>query len=284
MSKSTININSFTGGLARPSLTRQPLPEKTQNILDSVCEPRYSDSKRSLKNRWVWLPVISMVAFLGWITSLQEWSQGKEKLTAPSTTSAPVETRPPVANEPATVLLAVSEQAETTVETSSVVTAYKPDVTAPSDTPSAATAPPASTNASLAPPQQKAPTQATKKSHKTRPNPSPNHKQVKAKPSLSARVAKKTTVKQKALASARDPDVELITAIMKHLGEPDGGPNRTGRSTQAVAGLGKTCLPPDPINSLLCQRGTCNGSQGQVCPPNLGSKPAEKTQAPKDPT
>lgn len=86
----------------------------------------------------------------------------------------------------------------------------------------------------------------------------------------------------KATAAARsptgknDPDVELLSAIMKHLDQGAGKPAAAARSDQTIADLVKSCQTRDAIEALLCQRRICEGSWGkaQACPPHLAPKSA----------
>lgn len=81
----------------------------------------------------------------------------------------------------------------------------------------------------------------------------------------------------------RDPDVELLSAIMKHLGDGKGSAaaDATNRSPQTIADLVKSCRTKDSIEALLCQRRICEGSWGkaQACPKEQAPK-ATTAQAP----
>jgi len=68
----------------------------------------------------------------------------------------------------------------------------------------------------------------------------------------------------------RDPDAELIGAIMKHLGTGAAAVAAppSARSAQTIAELVQSCQSKDAIEALLCQRRICEGSWGkaQACP------------------
>ena len=80
---------------------------------------------------------------------------------------------------------------------------------------------------------------------------------------------------------SRDPDVELLNAIMKHLGEskPAAKASAPSRSPQTIAELVKSCRTKDPIEALMCQRRICEGSWGkaQACPKEQAPKVAKTT-------
>lgn len=87
-----------------------------------------------------------------------------------------------------------------------------------------------------------------------------------------------------AKAGNRDPDVELLSAVMKHLGDGKGSAaaDAPARSPQTIADLIKTCRTKDSIEALLCQRRICEGSWGkaQACP----KEQAPRTTAAQAPT
>lgn len=103
-----------------------------------------------------------------------------------------------------------------------------------------------------------------------------------AAPSAPAVRPKPTEPPLKATAAARsptgknDPDVELLSAIMKHLDQGAGKPAAAARSDQTIADLVNSCQTRDAIEALLCQRRICEGSWGkaQACPPHLAPKSA----------
>lgn len=78
------------------------------------------------------------------------------------------------------------------------------------------------------------------------------------------------TKKASVTSAARDPDVELLSAIMKHLNQGKGSalPPAPARSAQTIAELVRSCKTHDAIDELLCQRRICEGSWGkaQACP------------------
>jgi hypothetical protein len=84
-------------------------------------------------------------------------------------------------------------------------------------------------------------------------------------------------------ASSRDPDVELLNAIMKHLGDGKAATTAAAptRSPQTIAELVKSCRTKDAIEELMCQRRICEGSWGkaQACPKEQAPK-AAKTASP----
>lgn len=98
---------------------------------------------------------------------------------------------------------------------------------------------------------------------------------------------------------AKDPDVELLNAIMKHLGDGKtdgrgvsaGGSKAAGdaalapRSAQTIAELVKSCKTKDSIEALLCQRRICEGSWGkaEACPSSRAPTATQAAQAPDTP-
>ncbi len=137
----------------------------------------------------------------------------------------------------------------------------------------------------VTPPAQKAPAAAARsKDNATttaaRKTPPPNTKtQASTKPPQQA----KSSARAPAKAGNRDPDVELLNAIMKHLGDGKGSAaaDATNRSPQTIADLVKSCRTKDAIEALLCQRRICEGSWGkaQACPKEQAPK-ATTAQAP----
>ena len=130
----------------------------------------------------------------------------------------------------------------------------------------------------ITPPAQKVPAAAAR----SKDNATITTASKKPPPSTKAQASTKPSQQAKSSATApaktgnRDPDVELLSAIMKHLGDGKGSAveGATNRSPQTIADLVKSCRTKDSIEALLCQRRICEGSWGkaQACP---------KEQAPK---
>lgn len=100
----------------------------------------------------------------------------------------------------------------------------------------------------------------------------------KAEAQASATTPKQAKPTANAHAGSRDPDVELLNAIMKHLGNGQAAASATGptRSPQTIAELVKSCRTKDAIEALMCQRRICEGSWGkaQACPMEQAPKAA----------
>lgn len=105
--------------------------------------------------------------------------------------------------------------------------------------------------------------------------------QPKADTQASATAPKqaKASATATAKAGSRDPDVELLSAIMKHLNEGTGSATTAApaRSAQTIAELVRSCRTQDSINALLCQRRICEGSWGkaEACPKSQAPKTAQ---------
>lgn len=140
-------------------------------------------------------------------------------------------------------------------------------------------APAASANASKA----KATTAASAAAKATK----PASASQKAQKSAASKKTASKPAKQVARGTAppkppsRDPDAELIGAIMKHLGTGATAVAAppSARSAQTIAELVQSCQSKDAIEALLCQRRICEGSWGkaQACPMSQAPQQASAT-------
>jgi hypothetical protein len=114
----------------------------------------------------------------------------------------------------------------------------------------------------------------------TKPTP-PKATAQKASSPGEARAAVKAATPAANRPNASDPDVELLSAIMKHLGDERGTAGASTRSSQTIAQLVSSCKGNDPIETLLCQRRICEGSWGkaQACPQHLAPKQTARAEA-----
>jgi hypothetical protein len=139
-----------------------------------------------------------------------------------------------------------------------------------------ATAPAKGVTTAAAPSPSKPSTTAARKT----PAPPPK---ADAQASASAPKQAKPSSGTSAKAGNRDPDVELLNAIMKHLGDGKAATTAAAptRSPQTIAELVKSCRTKDAIEELMCQRRICEGSWGkaQACPKEQAPK-AAKTASP----
>jgi hypothetical protein len=98
-------------------------------------------------------------------------------------------------------------------------------------------------------------------------------------PASGTRTASASATDSKKASTSRDPDVELLSAIMKHLNEGKGSATTAAptRSAQTIAELVRSCKTQDSINALLCQRRICEGSWGkaEACPKSQAPKTAQ---------
>lgn len=98
-------------------------------------------------------------------------------------------------------------------------------------------------------------------------------------PASGTRTASASASDSKKASTSRDPDVELLSAIMKHLNEGKGSATTAAppRSAQTIAELVRSCKTQDSINALLCQRRICEGSWGkaEACPMSQAPKSAQ---------
>lgn len=298
MGTSEIKISQGPEALSRPSLLSTGAPSADHNILDAMAG-RSERAEATPRPRRLWWWLLLPLAATAWGISTQ---------LAQPPAMRPVQTAAtqPVSEAPATVepaaVVTVSTSTSTPLAATAVAAATpnaspdpfqslaaapavapgQPASSAPAnpvtrlqatmDTPAAAPAPTTrGAEKTTAPAKAKAvrpaatPSAGTSSTTAARKTPAP-------KTAAQAGVTQKTPAKATASAKegSRDPDVELLNAIMKHLGNGKGSEVTAAppRSPQTIAELVKSCRTKDAIEALLCQRRICEGSWGkaQACP------------------
>lgn len=299
MGKSAHNNGPAPGAGLRPSLLAASTGAAEHNILDAMGQgaPGAPAPARA-KRRVLWLlPALAIGVGVLWAV---------QRPAPPS--HAPVVRAPAPAPTPAQ-----------TVDTRPATAAQDPAVnrpgTAPAPTPFEALndngthqdpAPPANplqalelATAGAAPsPQSPAPA-APPKASKAKATTAAAPAAKASKPASTSQAAQKSAASQKPASKpatqvarsttqpkpqGRDPDAELIGAIMKHLGTGATAVAAppSARSAQTIAELVQSCQSKDAIEALLCQRRICDGSWGkaQACPmsqaPQQASVPAKR--------
>jgi hypothetical protein len=290
------NSSQQPEGKSRPSLLHKGPIDIDHNVLDAMAGRR-SARPLARPQRRIWLLVPLMMAAGWWIsTFLQPVPANKPEDLAAATTAPPTVTTTAL-TAPASVatqakakpdsgisenknLVATGAQSDTA--TSAHSPSSRPQV---QSTPTAAIppkanvtppAPSATAKAQKGEPQKTAVNGKASTSNKTAAEKStPAPKTANRKPD--ANEATKTAAKAVAATSKKstgpDPDVELLSAIMKHMGKDSDGATASipTRSVQTIADLVKSCRAKDSGEALSCQRRICEGSWGkaQACPANL---------------
>lgn len=304
MGKSENNISQPPEGTPRPSLFSAGTPATDHNILDAMAS-RESPAPASRPRRRVWL-LVPLLAAAGWgiATQLQQAPASRPDVQTAAVTAPPAAppasvasvTAPPAPATPAASISAAATPANpfNTLETAAVAdtasgtptTAQAPaafDMQAALDAPSPQTAAGPQTHAKVTAENTKQAASgqpAANKTAKTTAAP-PKTKVAKTTAPAVTKTAARPTAPASKKTSGRDPDVELLSAIMKHLGDENGTTAAPARSAQTIAELVKSCKGQDAIEALLCQRRICAGSWGkaQACPPNLAPKQTAKATA-----
>lgn len=306
MGKSGISISTASEGMPRPSLFSSGSPATDHNIFDAMVgsDPASGHARKPRRLVWLLVPLIAATAW-GISTQLRQAPVVRPVALAPAATPAPVLPAPATVVAPveqpipgATTALAVSDAG--TVSNpfnnlpSSTGAASQPASAKPGQEPAAfdmqaalnAPNPPAtpesrarisSTPGKVAgvPPAPAEPAQAASagvapKTTMAKAKP-PSAGRSEPNPDSTNRVASRTASVPAKKPAVRDPDVELLSAIMKHLGDENGTAAAPARSEQTIADLVRSCKRNDSIEALLCQRRICEGSWGkaQACPQNL---------------
>lgn len=307
MGKSENNISQPPEGTSRPSLFSPGSTATDHNILDAMAS-RGSPAPARKPRRLVWL-LVPLLAATGWgiATQLQQAPATRPDVqTAAATTppAAPANAAPvtalPVPATPDAAISAVTTPAnpfntlETaasagtqsgTATTAQAPTAFDMQAALNPPAPQAAVAPQTQAkvvaeNKKSAASGQAATGKAANKTAAAQPA-APKAKAANAKAPAETKTAAQTATPASKKTSGRDPDVELLSAIMKHLGDENGTTAAPARSAQTIAELVKSCKGKDAIEALLCQRRICEGSWGkaQACPPNLAPKQTAKAVA-----
>lgn len=287
MGKSDNHISHPPEGTPRPSLFGSSTAADGHNIFDSLEEGRAKASTPNSPRRLLWL-LAPLVVLVGWVatTQLQKPPESRTEVRVAVAADAPVATiatatpkapaKAELAGDPFTSLqaAAIAQVPPTAPPNNQTEPAF--NMQAALEKPSKPTATDAETLSKVA----KEPVKPPVKSTETKPAPIKASVQ-KAPPSGEAKTVAKTTSSTVNRPSASDPDVELLSAIMKHLGDERGSANASTRSSQTIAQLVKSCQGNDPIDTLLCQRRICEGSWGkaQACPMNLAPKQTARAEA-----
>lgn len=322
MGTSEIKISQAPEALSRPSLLSTGAPSADHNILDAMAG-RSERAEAGPRPRRLWWWLLPLLAATAWGISTQLSRPPAERLAPTaavqpaSPAPAAVVTAPvPVAADPASTSTA---QATATLpangaspdpfhaladapETTPALPASSPQANpltglqAAMATPAATPMPPQPAPSTDKPsnttvarqkpaapqakvvPQAAAPSQSKTATAAARKTPAP-----KTHAQAGATQKQQTKPTASAKAGTRDPDVELLSAIMKHLGSGKGAADAAAptRSPQTIAELVKSCRTKDAIEALLCQRRICEGSWGkaQACPREQAPN-AAKTASP----
>jgi hypothetical protein len=75
--------------------------------------------------------------------------------------------------------------------------------------------------------------------------------------------------------ASKEPDVELINAIMRHV-------SMTSDAGVTISGLVKQCMTADDIENLMCRRRICDGNWGKskACPIAMAPRGARPETTP----
>lgn len=294
MGKSENNISQPPEGTPRPSLFSAGTPATDHNILDAMAS-RESPAPASRPRRRVWL-LVPLLAAAGWgiATQLQQAPASQPDVQTAAVTAAPANVpAPPTASISAAATPAnpfntleaavVAGAQSSTLTTVQAPAAFDMQAALDAQTPQAAAGPQTLAKAKVTAENTKPAASgqpAANKMAKTTAAP-PKTKVAKATAPTVTKTAARPTAPASKKTSGRDPDVELLSAIMKHLGDENGTTAAPARSAQTIAELVKSCKGKDAIEALLCQRRICEGSWGkaQACPPNLAPKQTAKAVA-----
>ena len=285
MGKSDNHISHLPEGTPRPSLFGSGAPADDHNIFDSI-DGRASASPAARPRRLIWL-LVPLLAVAGWgvATQLQKQTEsGPDARVAVAAAVPVVPTLPPA--PPAPAKADAAGDPFTTLQTAAVA------IVPPTAPPSSQAAPAFDMQAALekptTPPAADAPTRGAVAKETVKPpvktaETKPAHPKAAAQKAPApgeAKTAVKVTAPAVKKPNASDPDVELLSAIMKHLGDERGATGGPARSSQTIAELVKSCRGNDPIEALLCQRRICEGSWGkaQACPQNLAPKQTARAE------
>jgi hypothetical protein len=84
-----------------------------------------------------------------------------------------------------------------------------------------------------------------------------------------------TPTAAKPASASKEPDVELINAIMRHV-------SMTSDAGVTISGLVKQCMTADDIENLMCRRRICDGNWGKskACPIAMAPRGARSDNTP----
>lgn len=283
MGKSDNNISQPPESKPRPSLFNAGQAATDHNILDAMAGVR-STPQKARRNHLIWL-LVPLLAAAGWgISTQMQPAPSPEPVVqtiakAPPASTVAAVTEPPLRAsetnaEPASPFGKLETAGATAPQSGTPAAAHMPAAEGQStiDAPTLLPALPPSTQAQkLDTPKAASSTKAVA----VKVAPSQKSANTKATSNALPKTAKAAAPTNKASGES-DPDVELLSAIMKHLGDERGAKAGTARPTQTIAELVKTCNGKDAIETLLCQRRICEGSWGkaQACPQSLAPKRA----------
>lgn len=298
MGKSGTSTSKAPEGMPHPSLLGPGASASNHNILDAISN-RDSASLSPPRSRWLAWLLVPLLAAAAWGISTQF-----QKPSTPSVAPTPLATasHPPASPTAiAAVPIAAPSQATPTVAANGERKGADPfnalEATAATRVadalpgqPPAAIDMQATHNASSPPPRIAAASNSTDAPVKTattkKPTPTkdttqvaktsaPSERKSPPKPLTEQRLAKKTAPTQTKTPPPGDPDVELLSAVMKHLGNQSRVSGAPELSSLTIAELVKSCKRKDSIEALLCQRRICEGSWGkaQACPKDLAPRP-----------
>lgn len=307
----TGNQHSATGGApARPSLLSTGSATQDHNVLDTMGQRQPARQSIARSGRLVWLLLLLLAGTALFLFSRRSHESTPDnaapQIVAVAPTTSPAPSAPPPTHPEPAAAPATAEQQDTVTPVVSLpaATASDPFSTLDSAVPPRPAPPETAARTSPAATQAEPPVrpQGPPKAHKTTgvaTTPKTEIKQVKSTNPRPVAPAEEVVVRKKpatpnepatakagpnvrtAAAGKGDPDVELLSAIMKHLDE---GKDKvaTNRSAQTIADLVKSCQTRDSIETLLCQRRICEGSWGkaQACPMHLAPRSAKAATTP----
>lgn len=256
---------------ARPSLLSPVAPPQNHNILDAVVGNSASVAVRPLVRRRVWplaLPMAALGALLvawSFLDTVFTLSPPTGQLPAATAQSPKSPVEPPVVLPPDKT--AQQKPNEETTAASEDPFARLQAPPPPEDGLANSTSPLAMLEAAPAP-DSLLPSTKAMQAHPlaaAAPDKSQPLAPLPVKVAKQARPPTQPGDKRAARANT-DPDVELIGALMRHLGTESATAN--ARPPQTIADMVKSCQGPDPIETLMCQRRICAGSWGkaEACP------------------
>ncbi len=300
MGTSENGISKTSEGAARPSLLSPGTSAGSHNILDAMANRQAISSppRKPLKLIWLLLPLMAAAA---WGISTQWKKPPAQASTTELTATVVAPPKQPIvaaeASQPKSAGGAQvnTSQADAVAQPAGSARPAAVQEPAPFDLQAALNAPnPVSATAASTPatPAQAkpppAPNQSPKVAAVSPSNPKPpaatHAPAAAAKPAPKADSTQRVSSKPEPTAAQKpataDPDVELLNAIMKHLGDEKGATG-AARSPQTIAELVKSCRELDAIEAMLCRRRICEGSWGkaQACPMELAPKSTTRAAA-----
>jgi hypothetical protein len=259
--------------LSRPSLHGSSAPGIDYNIFDAVrvANERVDTAKPLRTISWWWLALPLLVA-LAW-AGFSRFERPVVVNHAPVAVAQPVYTPSP---PPAVTLAAVADGSHVEVSSDPFQSVETPAAA----TDSAEPQPDAKSPVAEPPPKKRASSASQDASKVSKAPASTGKTKPQAREQTNPPV--KPTPKSGVAQSGRDPDVDLLNALVRHI-ETD-APARAlpqtptvPRSAQTIAELVESCNVKDPVEALMCQRRVCVGSWGKAwaCPKERAPQPAK---------